>query len=172
MMIWPSDGNFLLLDLGSAGGSKVNGHPVGGRNLAAGGVIGVGQTQLALVETEASDEAAPASSTGATMIAQPQAGGGVLVVQSGPDAGKSFPLVQGDNTIGRDPSCQVLLTDQAVSRIHANIRRQEDGCVVYDMGSRTGTLVQGETLSGQQLSSGDVIAIGRSELTLMQVGQA
>ncbi len=105
------------------------------------------------------------------MVAQPQGAGGVLVVQSGPDAGKSFPLVRGDNTIGRDPTCQVIVTDESVSRVHANVRREEQGCIVYDMGSRTGTLVQGETLSGQQLSSGDIITMGRSELTLMQVGQ-
>ena len=105
------------------------------------------------------------------MVAQPESGGGVLVVQSGPDSGKSFPLVQGENTIGRDPSCQVLLTDSAVSRLHALIRREGETSTVYDLGSRVGTIVEGETLTGRSLSSGDVIAVGRSELTMMQIDQ-
>ena len=165
------DGKFLLLDLGSSGGSKVGDQSVGGRSLSTGGAIGVGQTQLTLVETESSEDVAPATSSGATMVAQPESSGGVLVVQSGPDSGKSFPLVQGENTIGRDPSCQILLTDPAVSRLHALIRRDGEASMVYDLGSRTGTTVEGETLTGHSLSSGDVIAVGRSELTMMQIDQ-
>jgi pSer/pThr/pTyr-binding forkhead associated (FHA) protein len=170
VMLKYQDDKFILIDVGSAGGTKVNNQPVTGKSLAAGGIIQIGQTQLTLVDVEAGT-APQASASDATMVSQPESGGGVLIVQSGPDAGKSFPLVQGENTIGRDNDCQIILTDQTVSRQHAMVRRQEDSCTVHDLGSRTGTRVDGETLTELTLSSGDAISIGRSELTLMQVEQ-
>ncbi|MFC1935847.1 FHA domain-containing protein [Chloroflexota bacterium] len=166
------EGKSLLLDLGSSSGTKVNRQPISGKALCTGGVISVGQTQLFMVDVEAQEEAAiPAAAEGATMVAQPEAGGGILIARSGPDAGKSFTMVQGENAIGRDPECQILLTDPAVSRRHAMVRRQGDSCIVYDMGSRTGTRVDGETLIGRDLSAGDVISIGRTEIVLMQPEQ-
>ncbi|MEE8443311.1 MAG: FHA domain-containing protein [Dehalococcoidia bacterium] len=169
-MIKHQDGKFLLLDLGSSGGTKANGQPIGGKILATGGVISIGQTQLFMVDVEAQaqDEVLPASSAGATMVMQPETGGGVLIARSGPDAGKSFTLVQGENAIGRDLDCQILLTDQAVSRQHAIVRRQGDSYMVYDLGSRGGTSVDGDSVTGSGLTPGDVITIGRTEIVLMQ----
>ena len=171
VMLKYQDDKFILLDVGSASGTKVNNQPVAGKSLAAGGVIQIGQTQLTLVDVEAGEAAPQASASDATMVSQPESGGGVLIVQSGPDSGKSFPLVQGENVIGRDNDCQIILSDQTVSRQHAMVRRQEEACTVHDLGSRTGTRVDGETLTELILSSGDIISIGRSELTLMQVEQ-
>lgn len=162
------EGKFLLLDLGSSSGTKANGQPIGGKALSTGGVINIGQTQLFLVDVEAQEAAMPAATEGATVVAQPAAGGGVLIARSGPDAGKSFTLVQGDNSIGRDPECQIILTDPAVSRQHAMVRRQGDSYMVYDLGSRSGTRVGGESIAGIGLSAGDVISIGRTEIVLMQ----
>ena len=138
VMLKYQDDKFILLDVGSAGGTKVNNQPVAGKSLAAGGVIQIGQTQLTLVDVEAGEAAPQASASDATMVSQPESGGGVLIVQSGPDSGKSFPLVQGENVIGRDNDCQIILSDQTVSRQHAMVRRQEEACTVHDLGSRTG----------------------------------
>ena len=64
--------------------------------------------------------AAAGDVSGATIVDTPNAGrAGVLIVQTGPDAGKSFPLVEGANVIGRNPGVAVQLTDDAVSREHA-----------------------------------------------------
>ena len=173
--IMHQEGTFLILDMGSSGGTKVNGEAISGKVLSTGGVITVGQTQMVVVDVEAQEAAdMPADSGGATMVAQPAVagGGGILVVRSGPDAGKSFSLTQEDNTIGRDPTCQILLTDQAISRLHAMIRRHGDGYMVYDLGSRSGTDVDGDSVTGSSLSPGDVISVGRTEMTLMQPEQA
>ena len=106
------------------------------------------------------------------MVAQPEAGGGVLIARTGPDAGKSFSLIQGDNIIGRELESQIVLTDPAASRRHALVRRQGEVFMVYDLGSRSGTKVDGETVVGTNLSNGDVITIGRTEIVLMQPQQA
>ena len=168
-MVKHQDGSFIVIDMGSGGGTKVNDQVVGGKAVRTGSTITVGQTRMAIVDVEAQQaEAAAASSEGATMVEQPATGGGVLVVQSGPDSGKSFNLSQNEITIGRDPECEVQLTDPAVSRRHAVIRRQGDDYTVNDLGSSSGTQVDGESLAGVSLSAGDVIAIGRTEIVLMQ----
>ena len=171
-MIRVRDDEMLLVDLGSRGGTKVAGQTLEGKSIRSGSVVIVGQTTLNLVEVEAGQQAAgPVSSAGETMIAQPGASaGGVMIVQSGPDAGKSFPLVQGDNVVGRDPEGQVVLSDDAVSRRHALIRQDKDDIIVFDLGSRTGTRVDGEPLGGHVLSGGDTITLGTTELVLMQPG--
>ena len=132
------EGKFLLIDLGSSGGTKVNGQPIVGKTLSSGGAISVGQSQLVVMDVEVPEGDQPAATAaGATMVAQPASGSGVVVVRADPDGGKSFGLGEGENVIGRDPDCQVLLTDQAVSRRHAMVRRQGDAFMVYDLGSRS-----------------------------------
>ena len=92
--------------------------------------------------------------------------GGVLVARKGPDGGKTFQLSEGDNVIGRD-DCAVLLSDPTVSRRHAVIRKSGDSYTVFDLGSRSGTVVDGETLSGAPIKGGSVINIGHSEIVVM-----
>jgi S-DNA-T family DNA segregation ATPase FtsK/SpoIIIE len=92
---------------------------------------------------------------------------GVLLVKSGVDAGKSYMLTEGDNTIGRASACAVSLADESVSRQHAVIRCQNGKIVLYDIGSRGGTRLNGQAIGGHLISHGDVIGMGRSECTMM-----
>jgi DNA-binding NtrC family response regulator len=90
---------------------------------------------------------------------------GVVVVFSG---GKSVcvPLPVGDSPVvlGRTPgSAGVLLPDERLSRKHATIARKGDGSgwVVRDCGSRNGTFVDGEPLTGSiTVASPRVIRLG------------
>ena len=163
------DGKATLYDIGSTGGTRLNGEVMGGKTLPVGGSITIGETQLVVVDVDAQQAETPAASEGATMVAGPAgSGSGVAIVRSGPDAGKSFSLPAEDALIGREPECHVLLSDPAASRMHALVRRQGDSFVVFDLGSRSGTQVEGETITGKPLSNGDVISVGRSELAVMQ----
>ena len=171
-MVRVRDDQMVLVDLGSRGGTKVAGKTLVGKSIASGGVVRIGQTTLNLVEVEAGAPApGPVSSAAETMVEKQGAGAGaVMIVQSGPDAGKSFPLVHGDNAVGRDPGGEVVLSDDAVSRRHALIRNEQDKIIVFDLGSRTGTQVDGEPLRGHVLSAGETITLGSTELVLMQPG--
>ena len=64
------------------------------------------------------------------------------------------------------------LTDDAVSREHALARLDGDRVTVFDLGSRTGTTVDGNLIAGRRLASGDVIALGHSELVFTHVEAA
>ena len=166
------DNEFILVDLGSRGGTKVAGKTLEGKPLASGGVVGVGKTELRLVEVEAGQPSAqPVSASGETMIQEPGGGGGggVLIAQSGPDSGKSFTLAQGDNLIGREPGIAVLLADDTVSRRHALIRYEQGRHIVFDLGSRTGTRVDQERIGGHRLTPSETITLGTTEIVLMLV---
>lgn len=65
-----------------------------------------------------------------------------LLVTKGAQAGERYPLTAGEYLIGRNPTCDINLTDNSVSRQHAKIRALADGTfVVEDSNSSYGTLV-------------------------------
>ena len=69
--------------------------------------------------------------------------------------------------IGREPSCDIWLPDGSVSRHHARLERPAAGnWRIVDLGSKNGTLVNGEQLELAELFDGDVIEVGRCRMTL------
>ena len=85
-----------------------------------------------------------------------------------PGAGQrllALPEAEGRLTVGRGAACDVALPwDLEASRVHALLERLEDEwSVVDDGGSRNGSFVNGERLSGRRrLRDGDVLRIGRT----------
>ena len=85
---------------------------------------------------------------------------------NGENVGKTVDIRVKDGqegfSIGLDPSSDVCLPDMLVSRRHAVFKLKENGeCWLEDLGSRNGTYVNGEKLSGKErlLKDGDKIAI-------------
>jgi Protein of unknown function (DUF3662)/FHA domain len=66
--------------------------------------------------------------------------------------------------IGRMPECAVPLSDPQVSRRHAEVRRDEFGFRVVDLGSTNGTQVNGVTVKEHALVDGDVITVGATSI--------
>ena len=80
---------------------------------------------------------------------------------------KTFVLAEGNNIIGRDPTCQVWVDGAGISRQHARIR--VDGAInrveLEDLNSTNGTFVQHAPVGAAvTLANGDVIKIGSVEL--------
>jgi pSer/pThr/pTyr-binding forkhead associated (FHA) protein len=71
-----------------------------------------------------------------------------------------FPNV----TIGRDPRCEVAFDpkkDELVSRAHTKICLQGESFWIGDLGSRNGTYVNTQRVSGRvKLMPGDVVQLG------------
>jgi pSer/pThr/pTyr-binding forkhead associated (FHA) protein len=72
-------------------------------------------------------------------------------------------LPGGSATIGRSSECDCMVTHPSVSRRHAELRREGEGWLLRDLGSRNGTRVNGmrvteevEVRLGDQLSLGGV----------------
>jgi len=78
--------------------------------------------------------------------------------------GDRVPLGDDPVTIGRLPECEVCLSDNGISRNHAQIRRDADSWVVADLGSTNGTRVGGRVVSEARLADGDEITVGSTIL--------
>ncbi|HTE55074.1 MAG TPA: sigma 54-interacting transcriptional regulator [Kofleriaceae bacterium] len=71
--------------------------------------------------------------------------------------------------MGRGPDAGLVLSDALVSRAHAQILIGPDGLRLTDLGSRHGTLVNGERIDGARLLRwGDVIALGGTLLVVQR----
>lgn len=78
---------------------------------------------------------------------------------------RNYQLFQGDTRIGRDSANDIVIHDRAVSREHILIREEQGHFMLYDRGARTGTLVNGQQITGPlALQHGDKIIIGDTEL--------
>src|SRR6266581_1961697 len=70
--------------------------------------------------------------------------------------------------LGRDPSCDVVLDDNLVSRRHAQLEVDDSGrMVLRDLGSRNGTFVNGQRIEGAVVLGGNErIGIGDAQISL------
>lgn len=68
--------------------------------------------------------------------------------------------------IGKLSSTHLRLADEGASRMHAVIENNETEVVIVDLGSATGTRVNGHKVNKQALSDGDEIRISDSVLVV------
>ncbi len=81
--------------------------------------------------------------------------------------GRAFPLVEGENVLGRDPEAAVFVDDATVSRRHARVTVTGAAALLEDLGSKNGTSVGGIALDGPSpLRHGDAILLGSVLLTV------
>jgi len=85
----------------------------------------------------------------------------VLVVISGTEMGVRR-AVDKSMVVGRDPDCELVLTDALVSSRHAMIEDRGDGWALVDLGSTNGTSVNGEKGTEFALSRNDKIVFGHT----------
>jgi transcriptional regulator with GAF, ATPase, and Fis domain len=95
-----------------------------------------------------------------------------LLVITGALSGKSFVLVDGELSIGRDPSNTVCLDDPAASRRHCLVRGEDGQFCITDLQSFNGTLVNGVHVQEQTLQHSDQIAVGDTLLLFILHGDA
>lgn len=75
-------------------------------------------------------------------------------------------------TVGRLPSCDIVIPDPSVSRRHAAIWRAADGWRVRDLNSRAGVRIEGQRVTDHPLGDSCVLTIGAIDLTLDLRGRA
>ncbi len=62
--------------------------------------------------------------------------------------------------IGRSPEVDVLLQDPSVSRRHLAVRRSQGGWLLEDLGSRSGSFLNGRLFERNELVYGDRLSVG------------
>jgi soluble lytic murein transglycosylase-like protein len=86
-----------------------------------------------------------------------------LVLRFGSAAATRLPIRQAVTRIGRDPANDLVVEgpgSEAVSHDHLEIRVDDDGHRLIDLGSLNGTFVDGHRVTAASLSSGAVIRLG------------
>jgi phosphoserine phosphatase RsbU/P len=89
-----------------------------------------------------------------------------ITVKNAEGGKERFPMTRDRVTIGRSRESDIFLPDQWLSRHHAEIRRDGEVFVVVDLGSKNGTLLNGDQIDrSQRLHDGDIITLGEHILT-------
>jgi len=92
----------------------------------------------------------------------------LLVLGDDAQPAEKITLTRDPVVIGRLSSADIVLSDSNVSRRHAELRRDDDGWAVVDLGSTNGTKVNGERVQHHLLADGDRLSFGTSELVFKQ----
>ncbi|MFI5046875.1 MAG: FHA domain-containing protein [Acidimicrobiia bacterium] len=81
-----------------------------------------------------------------------------------PPARRGETFMLGDElTVGRGGGCGIVLDDGFVSQVHARLYLRDGSAWVEDLGSRNGTLVNGQPLQGAlRLRRGDQVQFGQT----------
>jgi pSer/pThr/pTyr-binding forkhead associated (FHA) protein len=89
---------------------------------------------------------------------------GRLEILNGGFEGMTYDLAEGEVVIGRNPTTQITLLDEGISREHALVHFDEDapGYVIEDLASTNGTKVNGKRVRSAALTEGDEIQIGQT----------
>jgi hypothetical protein len=90
-----------------------------------------------------------------------------LIIEDDEGRRTVLPLLRGEVLIGRAPESTVRLPEKNVSRRHARLVRDGGRFYLEDLGSFTGTRLNGEKLRGRrQIAEGDLVQIGEYDLTI------
>lgn len=88
---------------------------------------------------------------------------GVLGLLINSANGDEIQLRGYETSLGRSTSCDVVLGYSTVSRFHAVLSRQRDGWYITDTFSKTGTMVNEETVEDRtHIEDGDILTLGNA----------
>lgn len=89
---------------------------------------------------------------------------GRLEIMNGGFEGMTYDLTGDEVVIGRNPTTDITLLDEGISREHAVLLFDEEapGYVIEDLASTNGTKLNGKRIRSAPLSEGDEIQIGQT----------
>ena len=91
-----------------------------------------------------------------------------IVCQAGPLKGQVFQVIS-TLTLGRDATCDIVLDDPKVSRLHGTLAREDNVVVFKDNNSTNGSLLNGKKVTGSvSLQLGDLLRLGACEFALLE----
>ena len=107
--------------------------------------------------------------TGSRQAPRPAAGSLVLRVLIRQDGGSEvvYPIGR-RTTIGRTRENDIQVDASFISRHHAVLLSSADHCIVEDLNSTNGVLVNGRRVSRQKLRDGDAVTVGKTEFRYQQ----
>ncbi|MBP7844566.1 MAG: diguanylate cyclase [Proteobacteria bacterium] len=84
-----------------------------------------------------------------------------FIVVQGESMGRVYRLNPGEMSVGRHPSCGIVIQQRAVSSFHARIKISENSVIMEDCNSTNGTFLNKEKITRPAvLQAGDLVKIG------------
>ena len=78
---------------------------------------------------------------------------------------REIALPPGEHVLGRSPDAAVFIDDAGISRHHARITVTSTGAILEDLGSKNGTMLNGDRVPGPTpLADGNAIVLGTTAL--------
>jgi len=77
-----------------------------------------------------------------------------------PVSGQPIEVVKDQSVVGRDPSCEIVVSDGSVSRRHARLERRGTAWWVVDQASANGTYLNSLRIAEQALKNGQELRFG------------
>lgn len=97
-----------------------------------------------------------------------------LIMIRGTPQGHRYFITQSEMIIGRDPSADISVTDQSISRRHAKLIQSNNKVKLTDLGSANGTFINDKKISqGTEvtLAKEDMIKLGNSIFKYLPAGE-
>jgi len=95
----------------------------------------------------------------------------ILALVNGEEPMRVHRLTQANTMLGRDEAADFMINDDEVSARHAMIRVDGPVCMLTELGSSNGTLVNGRPVRegvGQRLRHLDEIQLGETRILVLQ----
>ncbi len=93
-----------------------------------------------------------------------------IYIERGKNKGQRIEIKIPLATIGRDPSCDIMIEDDQISRYHCEIKCRGKIFIIRDVNSRNGTYLNGEKIIDSALHNTDRILLGNTELIFLSSG--
>ncbi len=90
-----------------------------------------------------------------------------LVVLTGELRGREIEVMNDSITLGKSRTCDVVLPDDSVSRVHAEIRRDGESYRIVDKSSTNGSFIDQARVTDAFLKPGDVLGIGKVQIRFL-----
>ncbi|MBK9927952.1 MAG: FHA domain-containing protein [Anaerolineales bacterium] len=96
----------------------------------------------------------------------------LLVAQEGPLKGQRWQLSK-TIVLGREPTCDVVISDRQISRYHARLTPTAEGVILEDLGSKNGTHHNGTSLTAPVvLQDGDMLSVAMAQQFVFLISDA
>ena len=174
-LIRPENGRWLLERKATFGAVLLNGQEVENAPLEGGEEITVGKFSLRInIESPEVRSGSLVSSSAYNAADDDDGGGRTSFMTAGVNGLFRFEpgtanvgeyLLEGEVAVfGRGSNCDVVLTEKKASRKQFEVRRQGLSFFLKDLNSANGTYVNGNKVTEVELVSGDVVAVGESQI--------
>lgn len=178
--IFETDQVYLVEDLGSTHGTVLNGRRLESgekKVLRDGDVIELTKAKITCgIELEQLVSADPNEGTQAIAaravqgilgrLGEANSEGPYFRILTGVDEGKRYGLSGGSEwTLGRAKDCEFVLNDPNVSRRHALVKKDWNGFIIEDLGSKNGVLIGDNQINkARRLKDRDEVTVGPMKL--------